>query len=668
MRRCVDVVFVRLLLSVVLLGCTSDPSGSKSGTDTSWGGSTGFTPDIPTVTDPGQPAKDAPVICKPKEARCKTGTSLETCSDDGTEWVLTPCAAQTTCDQGKCQVVKCTPGTTMGKCSGANAFLACNDEGTGTTTKYCNTSAPICVKGECKDLKCAPGSLQCQGFGAVQQCTEDGKGYAVVEECTEGTICKNASCITTCDADLKENTYFGCEYWAVDLDNIEAGQFEQVGLVVSNPDDKKTATITILNVATGTDLALTDTAVPPKSQIVVDLPKGFNIDGSVISNNSFRLRSTAPVIVHQFNPRNAASVYSNDATLLIPASVPGKEYMVMSWPQRAADSLTGGVPLHGLMAIVAQEKGLTSVLVVPTALIEPSKSKEPNKTIGPLAPNTPAQFVLEYGQVLQLETGGGFPGADLTGSLIVTDKRVSVFGGHECANVPLVLDKGEYKGTDYCDHLEQQLIPIDTWGKEVICDAFAPRSPQQTDTWRILASEDETVVDTIPPQAGVEKVSLKKGAFVEFQSKDSFMVRATAPILVGHFMSSSNYPGFQPDPLCASAPNETGIGDPSFAIGVATVQYRKDYIFLTPLDYRQNYVNIMYPTGVEVALDGVPLALELKPLGNTGWNVQTIPVVPGVHQLSSTAQFGVTAYGYDCDVSYAYPGGMNLITQKEALP
>jgi hypothetical protein len=35
-------------------------------------------------------------------------------------------------------------------------------------------------------------------------------------------------------------------------------------------------------------------------------------------------------------------------------------------------------------------------------------------------------------------------------------------------------------------------------------------------------------------------------------------------------------------------------------------------------------------------------------------------VTPGVHTLTASAPISITAYGYDCDVSYAYPGGLDL--------
>ena len=34
------------------------------------------------------------------------------------------------------------------------------------------------------------------------------------------------------------------------------------------------------------------------------------------------------------------------------------------------------------------------------------------------------------------------------------------------------------------------------------------------------------------------------------------------------------------------------------------------------------------------------------------------------HTITGTAPFALLVYGYDCDVSYAYPGGLNLGTDE----
>ena len=62
-------------------------------------------------------------------------------------------------------------------------------------------------------------------------------------------------------------------------------------------------------------------------------------------------------------------------------------------------------------------------------------------------------------------------GADLTGTIITSDKPIGVFGGHEAA----------VSGTQCCaDHIEQQLFPVATWGKTYIATKSFPRGLRKT--------------------------------------------------------------------------------------------------------------------------------------------------------------------------------------------
>ena len=69
--------------------------------------------------------------------------------------------------------------------------------------------------------------------------------------------------------------------------------------------------------------------------------------------------------------------------------------------------------------------------------------------------------------LFNLETEGPAE-ADLTGTEILADFPIIVFGGHECANVPL--------GFNFCDHIEQQMFPVPSWGAQYIGSHFVDRA------------------------------------------------------------------------------------------------------------------------------------------------------------------------------------------------
>ena len=49
------------------------------------------------------------------------------------------------------------------------------------------------------------------------------------------------------------------------------------------------------------------------------------------------------------------------------------------------------------------------------------------------------------------------------------------------------------------------------------------------------------------------------------------------------------------------------IGDPAFILSVPVEQFRKDYVFLAPNAYKEDYVNIVAPGSAQVTMDGNPI-------------------------------------------------------------
>ena len=386
----------------------------------------------------------------------------------------------------------------------------------------------------------------------------------------------------------------------------------------------------------------------------IPLPRA-DVDGSVMNRNAYQIQTTAPVTVHQFNPQNNSDVFSNDASLLLPANAIGTDYLVLGWPSEVAGGF-GGSGYTGYVTMVAASEGNTSITATPRFTTAAGDG------VPEIRATSSHTFDVAQGDVVSLTTTM-IDGADVTGMMITASQPIAVFSGHECANVPT--------GNRYCDHLEQQLMPIDTWGTEFVLAKFSPRGGEP-DLYRVLASQGGTTITTVPAIPGANGQTIGAGEFIEFESTTSFQLGATAPVSVGQYMVGSSYPG--PSAGCDRNVGSTGgciipghascqgglsaIGDPAFMIAVPNQQFRDDYIVLTPGEYQQDFLNIVAPSDALIQVDGVSLTAPSTTAGS--WAIYQHAVADGSHVVTGSTAFGLYAYGYDCDVSYAYPGGLNL--------
>ena len=222
--------------------------------------------------------------------------------------------------------------------------------------------------------------------------------------------------------------------------------------------------------------------------------------------------------------------------------------------------------------------------------------------------------------------------------------------------------------------MEQQLFPVETWGTSYVADTFAKRSPTQTDIWRVIAGDNDVTVTTTPPVPGYGEFVLQRGQWLQFASPDSFQITADGPIMVGHYLTGANYPGAIDVQACeeTAVGKPEPLGDPAFTLAAPVTRYLSEYAVLTPAGYIQNYLNVIGVPGTVIDMETCDIATQVcntAPISEpfvaiegTDYGVATVPVTPGIHRLVSTngELFGLTAYGYDCDVSYAYPGGLKL--------
>ncbi|RMG94561.1 MAG: hypothetical protein D6705_16000 [Deltaproteobacteria bacterium] len=531
-----------------------------------------------------------------------------------------------------------TAGTTGGLCP--QGEIVCE----GDTAKVCDgmggfdsetPCADVCVEGlGCK--LCVPGESQCNG-DTVETCDPNGDTWVPTDTCDpiQGQTCdpQFGACTGACSKGALGLSYIGCDYYPTVTQQIDYGidQYcqapHQFAVAVANTSGN-TADVTVTRGAMTVD----SFQVPAGDVVVRPLPW---IDAlcktqgpsTLVADGAYRLRSTQPVTVYQYNP--LAATVTNDASLLLPVNAWQSDYVVASWPHWT------GIGLPGFYAVVASEDGTTVTLT-------PSATGGQVQAGGGVAANGAGQVTLQQGDVLQVVTSGG----DLTGTRVTSDKPIQVFGGHECTQVPI--------GTPACDHLEEALFPVDALAKEYfVAPPIHPSNPnaEKGQIVRIVATEPNTQLSYDPPQGGLATSITNAGDFIESPiGTTPFKVTADKKVLVVQYMVSQNA-GY-------------GLSDPAMLIAVPSEQYRQDYLFHAATNWVVNFVDIIAPDGASVTVDGAPVpAMAWKAIGATGWSwahVQLSNAGTGNHTVAADQGVGISVYGVQDYGSYWYPGGLDL--------
>ena len=450
--------------------------------------------------------------------------------------------------------------------------------------------------------------------------------------------------------------YLGKEFFAADLNNYDGdvnpvtGQVEgsadaaQFSVTVSNPiNSTGTATVSIMQ--EGGDGAGTHEKIEPGELEIFDLPQ-WDCEDTFYGDRSFFVESDVPVTVHQFNPANNEGVYSNDASLLLPVHSLGDRYRAACWrfdnEGITTDDMSG---FSDFITVVATQDD-TTVRVVPTADIRSGEN------VAAVQSGALLEMTLNRGEVLQVESDNTHSPdgrSDLTGSLITGSHPIAVFSGNECALIP--------DGVMACDHIEEQLFPVSAWGVHYFVVKFEPRKTED-DLFRIIADDEETLVETQPSIDGFP-VTLNGGEFIEFVYDGDFEVTASQPVSVVQYMTGSQYCG----------PDLLAVGDPAMLVALPEEQFIDEYIFLTPEQYLDDYINVIAPKEISsITIDDSEIDGSLWVDFPSGDYMRArVPVEPGTHHLQASQDVGVIVYGYDDDVSYAYPGGAYLTPNQEQV-
>ncbi len=529
-------------------------------------------------------------------------------------------------------------------CDGNDA-VTCDESGDEAGRETCDTSGGFSCWWGIGCVMCYPGTRRCDG-PAVLECEPDGQGEALVEVCDEsaGMVCDNGACVSMCEQAASQGSTIGCEFYALDMDQHDSGpETIQYAVALSNVHETAEASA-VVETFDGVSWSPQWSGVIGAQQLeTVNLPDRHVDDTSIHDNGAYRITSSIPIIAYQFNPVDGSSSYLSDASLLIPEPAFDSVYRVPGW----YEANDGFGLQHSSLDVVASVDG-TQVTVTPTC---------PTLGGGGVPAGSPGvsfTVTLDEGDVLQVASNGS--NQTLAGTLVETDSQtpVAVFAGHECALIPTT--------SCCCDHLEEQVFGIQTWGEAYVAARIPARgSTPEASLWQIVAGNDPLTLtfDAHGDVTGLPAngTALAAGQVLNFEVTGSasnpgdFSVVGSDAFLLTQYM------------LCSQM-TQQGTGDPAMVQAVPVEQYLDNYVVLVPGTWQNDYMIITRPIGTTVTIDGVsidawPNWSESAVIGSGGYEAVRVLVADGVHVLEGDDGFGVVIVGFDSYDSYAYPGGLN---------
>ena len=394
----------------------------------------------------------------------------------------------------------------------------------------------------------------------------------------------------------------GTDFWLAFTSNVDPGNLY---LFISG-DTATTGTVSDAAIGFSQTFSVT-----PGVSTTITVPTGAEIDSSdtTVTGGALHVTAAAPVSAYGLNTYPATT----DGFLGLPTPILGTSYLTQDYTG------AGGA----LYAVVGTQNG-TVVTITPSA------------TTGPYTAGVPYTVNLNQGDVYQYIDDSG---VDLAGSSITSNLPIATFAGNSCGDIPV--------GYSYCNVLTEEMTPTDTWGTDFLTEPFATRSG---DTFRVMASEDNTNVDI----NGTQVATLNAGKYYETILTSASTVTANNPVQLMQYSNGETYDNANADPFMVTIP--------------PTEQFLNSYtVSAEPADadqsITQNYLNIVAPTAEVggITLDGSLLpASDFAAIAGSSYSGAQVAVDFGSHTISASLPFGLTVYGYGGYDGYGYPGGFTL--------
>ena len=361
------------------------------------------------------------------------------------------------------------------------------------------------------------------------------------------------------------------------------------------------------------------------SSTQVSIPTTLEVEDSNDRDKGIRIKAEGDKIIGVYGL--SYSRFSSDAFLALPCSnLPGDMYEYFAVTYTVL--MTQFANYSALILIVACENDTRVTIDTPTQSLDE---------------------VLQQQQTYQIASL-----EDLTGTRIVSNKPISVFGAQECANVPVEVQ--------FCDHLTEQIPPTATWGSRFMVGSLLGRNSGER--IRVISSQGTSITFNCTSFNNSMVYSLPNpGDWMEFEIQvDNYCsIEASSPIYVSQFASGASIDDI----------DGNRIGDPFVMMIPPIEQYSNNYVLKAIPEFMFNYITIYvapeYFQPEHIFVDdstidewfAVNCALSETLCGY----ITRVSVTSGDHRLyheDSLARVGVSAYGFNGANAYGYPGGLRL--------
>ena len=490
----------------------------------------------------------------------------------------------------------------------ANKTVQC-----GTTWEF---DPPTAVSACCTNLTITVLSTVTNGIACPQVITST---WQVADCCSNLATCSQT--VTVMDNEPCSSTSRGTEFWLTFPGNYapDPNHPPQPQLFI-------TGTTGTVGTVSMPGLAVPFTAnftIPGGGAATVTLPAVADLGNAnnLIQTNGIHVVASQSVSVYGYNH----IPFTTDAFLGLSTRSIGKSYLVLSY----RNVFTNVPELNGSQFAIVATVDNTTISIIPS------------NSVG----WAPFSFTMMKGQTYQLLNTNSAP-ADITGTSVVADQPIAVFGSHQCANIPDA-------NVIFADYLVEQLFPLELWGTNFVTVPLATRL--KGDTFRFMAMLDDTTVST----NGVALPGILRGQFNEVQLATTAQITSTKPIQVAQYADSSDFDLVEKsDPFMVLIP-PTSLFATNYVVQTPTVDFTND-----------NFINVMAPTASAVAghifRDGLAVSGFL-PIGASGYSGAQVQVTIGPHTLYSSdgSAFGIIVYGWAEYDAYGYPGGICGSAQTE---